>query len=109
MVPRDVPASGCLNGNFETRLEDLRGYRTCEIQAFSHCPGGRQQLVNCGDVHGDIDIETTVESCQSRQDLRVGLPGKLVGSPSNIRNVWLVALGYLWHGLSPLSVHGAFS
>src|SRR5262245_47363173 len=52
MVSRDVPASRCLNGDFETGLNDFRVYRAHEIQAFPYCPGGRQQFVNRSEVHG---------------------------------------------------------
>src|SRR5262249_19460197 len=54
MVPGDVPASGCLNSNFETRLDDYRVYRTSQIEALPHRPGGREQCTNRGKVHGGI-------------------------------------------------------
>ena len=54
VIPGDVPSGRCLNGNFETRLDDLRVYRTRAIQAFPHCPGGREQFVNRGEVHGEV-------------------------------------------------------
>src|SRR5216117_1812039 len=54
MVPGDIPTSGCLNGDFETGLDDLRVYRASQIQAFPHRPSGRQQFVNRGEVHGEV-------------------------------------------------------
>src|SRR4030095_859555 len=52
VIAWDVPASWCLNSDFETRLDDLRCDSTCEIQAFPHCPGGRQQFIDRSKVHG---------------------------------------------------------
>src|SRR5262245_14895580 len=48
VIPWDVPASRCLNSNFEARLDNLWVYRARQIQAFSHCSGGREQFVNRG-------------------------------------------------------------
>src|SRR2546430_2620299 len=56
VIPWDVPTSGCLNGNFETGLDDLRVYRASQIQTFPHCTGGREQFINCGEVHGEVSF-----------------------------------------------------
>ena len=49
VIPGDVPSGRCLNGNFETRLDDRRVYRASTIQAFPHGTGRREQLVNSGE------------------------------------------------------------
>src|SRR5262245_45657444 len=51
VIARDIPPSWCLNGDFETRLDDCRVYRASTIQAFPHRPGSRQQFVNRSKVH----------------------------------------------------------
>src|SRR5262245_37815935 len=63
MIAWDVPPSGCLNGDFETRLDDRRLYSTCEIQAFPHRPSSREQLVNRGEVHGEVSSTSLGNRC----------------------------------------------
>src|SRR5262249_41999668 len=72
VIPWDVPASRCLNSNFETSLDDCRVYRTPEIQAFSYRPGGRQQFVNRGKVHGEVSSTSLGNHCVWQWILRQG-------------------------------------
>jgi hypothetical protein len=94
VIAGNVSTSRCLNGYFETRLDDRRVYRARQIQAFPHCPGGREQFVNRGEVHRGVALKTTTESFKLGNDIGVGVTGKLVGSPSYLVKAWLMALGW---------------
>src|SRR5215831_10011778 len=93
VIAGNVATSGCLNGDFETRLDDCKVYRASQIQAFPYCPGGRQQFVDRGEVHGGIVLKTTTELFKLGNDIWVGVTGKLVGFPPYLVKVWLMALG----------------
>src|SRR5262245_31956057 len=51
VIPGDIATRGSLDGDVKTGLEHLRLNRAREIEALAYRAGGREQLVNGGQVH----------------------------------------------------------